>query len=62
MRKRCKICGCYLDPGEWCRCDEEGHEEPEREEARRPIAKRTPPLPVSGTAKRTSARSGWSTA
>ena len=45
MRKRCKNCGCYLDPGEWCRCDEEQHEEPEREEARRPIAKKNAPPP-----------------
>lgn len=21
MRKRCNRCGCYLDPGEWCDCD-----------------------------------------
>lgn len=23
MRKRCKNCGCYLDPGEHCDCDEQ---------------------------------------
>lgn len=36
MRKSCKRCGCYLDPGEWCDCDE--HPAPEQEMARRPIA------------------------
>lgn len=39
MRKRCSLCGCYLDPGEWCDCDQ--HEPPEQEEARRPVARRT---------------------
>lgn len=34
MWKRCKICGCYLDPGEWCECDR--HEQPEREMVKRP--------------------------
>lgn len=38
MRKRCKLCGCYLDPGEWCDCDE--HEQPEQEMARRPVARK----------------------
>ena len=38
MRKRCKICGCYLDPGEWCRCDEE--EQPEQDMAKRPVARK----------------------
>lgn len=38
MRKRCNRCGCYLDPGEWCECDE--HPEPEQEMARRPVAKK----------------------
>ena len=36
MRKRCNRCGCYLDPGEWCDCDD--HPEPEQEMARRPVA------------------------
>lgn len=36
MRKRCNRCGCYLDPGEWCDCDE--YPEPEQEMARRPVA------------------------
>lgn len=36
MRKRCARCGCYLDPGEWCDCDD--HPEPEQEMARRPVA------------------------
>lgn len=35
MRKRCKICGCYLDPGEWCACD--SHPDPERDMVKRPI-------------------------
>ncbi len=39
MRKRCKLCGCYLDPGEWCDCDQ--HDQPEKEMARRPFARRT---------------------
>lgn len=38
MRKQCKICGCYLDPGEWCDCDE--HEAPEQEMAKRPVSRR----------------------
>ena len=38
MRKRCNRCGCYLDPGEWCDCDD--HPEPEQEMARRPVAKK----------------------
>lgn len=38
MRKHCKKCGCYLDPGECCDCDE--HDQPEQEMARRPVAKR----------------------
>lgn len=38
MRKRCERCGYYLDPGEWCDCDD--HPEPEREMARRPVAKK----------------------
>lgn len=37
MRKRCKNCGCYLDPGEWCDCDE--RQEPERELVKRPVAR-----------------------
>lgn len=36
--KRCKICGCYLDPGEWCDCDK--HDQPEQDMARRPVVKR----------------------
>ena len=23
MRRKCKLCGCYLDPGEWCDCEDE---------------------------------------
>lgn len=23
MRRRCKRCGAYLDPGEWCDCEEQ---------------------------------------
>ena len=38
MRKRCNRCGCYLDHGEWCDCDD--HPEPEQEMARMPVAKR----------------------
>ena len=38
MRKRCNRCGCYLDPGEWCDCDD--HPEPEQEMARRPVARK----------------------
>ena len=38
MRKRCKKCGCYLDPGEWCNCED--HPEPEQEMARRPVARK----------------------
>lgn len=40
MRKRCKRCGCFLDPGEWCDCEEQ--EQPEEEMARRPVKKSTP--------------------
>ena len=41
MRKRCKKCGCYLDPGEWCKCDEGA---PEVDQPRRQVApKRTVP-------------------
>ena len=38
MRKRCKRCGCSLDPGEWCDCED--HPEPEQEMARRPVARK----------------------
>ena len=38
MRKRCNRCGCYLDPGEWCDCED--HPEPEQEMARRPVARK----------------------
>ena len=38
MRKRCNRCGCFLDPGEWCDCDE--HPEPEQEMARRPVVRK----------------------
>lgn len=38
MRKRCNRCGCYLDPGEWCDCED--HSEPEQEMARRPVARK----------------------
>jgi hypothetical protein len=43
MRKRCERCGCYLDPGEWCDCDE--HDQPEQEMARRPVARKQTMLP-----------------
>ena len=39
MRKRCKLCDCWLDPGEWCECDEQELAQPEME-ARRPVSKR----------------------
>lgn len=35
--KRCACCGAYLDPGEHCDCDD--YEQPEREMARRPVAR-----------------------
>lgn len=38
MRKRCNRCGCYLDPGEWCDCED--HPEPEQEMARRPVVRK----------------------
>ena len=38
MRKRCNRCGCFLDPGEWCNCED--HPEPEQEMARRPVARK----------------------
>ena len=38
MRKRCNRCGCYLDPGEWCDCED--HPDPEQEMARRPVARK----------------------
>jgi hypothetical protein len=38
MRKRCNRCGCFLDPGEWCDCED--HPEPEQEMARRPVARK----------------------
>lgn len=38
MTKRCKICGCCLDPNEWCDCED--HPQPEKEMARRPVAKK----------------------
>lgn len=38
MRKRCEKCGCSLDPGEWCDCED--HPEPEQEMARRPVARK----------------------
>lgn len=39
MKKRCKLCGCDLDPGEWCDCDEQELAQPEME-MRRPVTKR----------------------
>lgn len=37
MRKRCKLCGCYLDPGEHCDCDEqECIDAPHRPTAKKP--------------------------
>lgn len=30
MRKRCKLCGAYLDPGEWCDCEDNTAQEMER--------------------------------
>ena len=38
MRKRCERCKCFLDPGEWCDCED--HPEPEQEMARRPVARK----------------------
>jgi hypothetical protein len=38
MRKRCNRCGCFLDQGEWCDCED--HPEPEQEMARRPVARK----------------------
>ena len=35
--KKCKICGCRLDPGEWCNCQDEEATEVDREEARIPV-------------------------
>lgn len=35
MRKRCKRCGCYLDPNEWCDCEDDA---PEVDQPRRPVA------------------------
>lgn len=35
--KRCKICGCCLDPGEWCDCQDEDASEVDEQEARRPV-------------------------
>ena len=34
--KRCKFCGCYLDPGEWCDCQDEEEQDVDEQEARRP--------------------------
>lgn len=37
MRKRCKNCGCFLDPGEWCDCEEqECIDTPHRPVAKKP--------------------------
>lgn len=37
MRKRCNRCGCYLDPGEWCDCEEqECIDTPRRPASRKP--------------------------
>ena len=38
MTKRCKFCGCCLDPNEYCDCED--HPQPEQEMARRPVAKK----------------------
>lgn len=38
MHKTCKICGCSLDPGEWCDCEEQ--DTPDVEQPRRPVAKK----------------------
>ncbi len=35
--KRCKFCGCYLDPDEWCDCQDEDAAEVDEQEARRPV-------------------------
>jgi hypothetical protein len=40
MRKRCNRCGCFLDPGEWCDCDEQEC----IDTPRRPVAKK-PTIP-----------------
>lgn len=31
--KTCPICGAHLDPSEHCRCDQDGHDPPDLEEA-----------------------------
>lgn len=43
MFRRCKRCGCYLDPGEWCGCEQA--DQPEQDIARRPVAKQPTILP-----------------
>lgn len=43
MRRRCSRCGCYLDPGEWCDCDD--HDQPEQEMSRRPVVKKPTTYP-----------------
>ena len=40
--KRCKICGGYLDHGEWCDCQEEENQDVDEQEARRPAKARHP--------------------
>lgn len=35
-RKRCALCGAYLDPGEWCDCEDDPAPVDEWE-ARRPL-------------------------
>lgn len=42
MRKRCKLCGCYLDPGEWCKCEDDA---PEVDQPHGVMSKRTAPPP-----------------
>lgn len=42
MRKQCKSCGCYLDPGEWCDCEEKA---PEVDQPHGLLPKRTAPPP-----------------
>ena len=54
--KRCRFCGAYLDPGEWCRCDE--HDQPEAEESRRPLARRRKHRPDSGETETNEVRHG----
>lgn len=41
--RTCNHCGAHLDPGEKCDCDQ--YERPEREMARRPVARKPTVIP-----------------